>query len=87
MITSISSEALLNYKKDIWKIKIEKKEEPKNHKSTKNHDTFQDIQTYMWSREWFEGKYNIGFGILIKFSSQRKKNIEIGPEIMKLWLY
>ena len=27
----------------------------------------------MWSRESFEVKYNIGFGIPIKFTSQRKK--------------
>ena len=37
----------------------------------------------MWSRESFEGKYNIGFGIPIEFLCQRKKNIEIGNnEIM-----
>ena len=28
----------------------------------------------LWSRESFKGKYNIGFDILIKFPSQRKKN-------------
>ena len=28
-----------------------------------------------------EGKYNIGFGIPVKFSSQRLKIIEIGPEL------
>ncbi len=27
----------------------------------------------LWSSESFEGKYNIGFGIPIKFPSQRKK--------------
>ncbi len=29
-------------------------------------------------------KYNIGFGISIKFPSKRKKNIKIGPETTKL---
>ena len=29
----------------------EREKEKKYPKSTKNHDTFQDIQTYMWSRE------------------------------------
>ena len=38
----------------------------------------------MWFRETFEVKYNIGFGIPIEFLSQRKKNIEIGPETTKL---
>ncbi len=32
MTTSISSEALLNYKEDAWKMKVEKKEEPKENK-------------------------------------------------------
>ena len=37
--------------------------------------------------ESFEGKYNIGFGIPIKFPSQRKKVIKIGPESTKLCFY
>ena len=32
------------------------------------------VLTVIW------GKYNIGFGIPIEFLSQRKKNIQIGPE-------
>ena len=32
MTTSISSEAFLNYKEDTWKMKVEKKKEPKEHK-------------------------------------------------------
>ena len=38
----------------------------------------------LWSSESFEVKYNIGFGIPIKFPSQRKKIIQIGPETTKL---
>ena len=41
----------------------------------------------LWSSYSFEGKYNIGFGIPIKFPSQRKKIIEINPETTKLCLY
>ena len=37
-----------------------------------------------WSSESFEGKYFIGFGIPIKFPSQRNKIIEIGSETTKL---
>ena len=34
----------------------------------------------LWFRESFEVKNNIGFGIIpIKFPSQRKTNIQIGP--------
>ena len=38
MTTSISSEALSNYKKDIWKMKVNKR---KSKKKTKNHEIFQ----------------------------------------------
>ena len=34
MTTSISSEAFLNYKEDTWKMKVEKKEEPKENKKS-----------------------------------------------------
>ena len=33
----------------------------------------------MWSIESFEGKYNIEFGIPIKFPSKKKRIIEIDP--------
>ena len=36
MTTSISSEALLNYKKDTWKMKTEKKKEPKENQKYKS---------------------------------------------------
>ncbi len=39
----------------------------------------------LWSREWFEGKYNIGFGIPIKFPSQRRK--ELFKSVKKQWNY
>ncbi len=29
----------------------------------------------LWSSQSFEGKYNIGFGISVKFPSQRRKKI------------
>ena len=38
----------------------------------------------LWSSESIDVKDSIGFGIPIKFPSQRKKNIEIGQETMKL---
>ena len=37
-----------------------------------------------YSNRSIEGKYNIGFAIPIEFPSQRKKNIQIGPETAKL---
>ncbi len=46
MTTSISSRVLLNYKKDTWIIKFEKKEKPKvnnNSNSTKKSKPFEHI--------------------------------------------
>ncbi len=42
MTTSISSDALLNYKKDTWRMKV-KNRRTKNSKSKKNHETFEHI--------------------------------------------
>ncbi len=39
----------------------------------------------LWSTESFEVKYNIGFGIPIKFPSLRSFFIEIDPETTKRW--
>ncbi len=46
MTTSISSEALLNYKKVTWKMKVKKREEQKEtkiSKSPQSHETFEPI--------------------------------------------
>ena len=49
MTTSISSEALLNYKKGTWIIKVEKKEKPKKTKNSRIEKYDKPLNAYFES--------------------------------------
>ena len=87
MTTFLSSKALWNYKKDLWKMK--KKEKKKKNilnwqKSTIPFETYR--HTCGPESDLRESTIS-DLESLSNFQVKEEKNIEIGPEIMKLWLY